>query len=509
VSAPREAAWGVACNWTGKICAIVITFFVTPVLIHGLGNEAYGIWVMVMSLGPYYALGNLGLRAASVKYISQFEAIGDRGSVNTVIVTTLAAFVPLAGIVALLVAGIAYVFLRFPNLIETQQVAPSIVWQVIVITGLGIVVGIIGQAFMAILVAFRRFDQINLLSIVMQLVQGGLIIASIRMGGGLIAIAWIVVGVTLTSELCMLSLAVRVVGPIRLSRRLFDWSTLKTLLGFGSRSLFHGIARRSTTYGGTFIVGVVLGPATVAFYVVAQALALKTEDVGQGLTSVLMPIISQLDAQKRRRELAEAFFVASRVLMALAISIAAAFVLVGRPLIELWIGKEFGAVSYPVLCLLGSGMAIRMGSLASASVLKGTGRMDRLVVAAIAEAALTLTLGIALVTSIGLVGMGWAVLLTQVVVAGMLLPWLTCRATEIPLTAFAKRAFIPGLTAAIPGIVVGLALSSLFPASHLAHVVLHALGIVAATGIAMYFVCFDEQLRGRLLPRSLFSKRFA
>src|SRR3990167_1601868 len=108
MSTARLAIRGVVFNWLGRVCAIAIAFVVAPIVIHGLGEEAYGVWVMVMSLSAYYGFSNLGFHAAGVKYISQFEAVDDAESVNQVIVTMLAAYLPLAAIVFVVAVGVAF-----------------------------------------------------------------------------------------------------------------------------------------------------------------------------------------------------------------------------------------------------------------------------------------------------------------------------------------------------------------------------------------------------------------
>ena len=353
------------------------------------------------------------------------------------------------------------------------------------------------------MIAFNRFDQINVMGVVSQLVQAGMVITAIQMGGGLISLAWIILGVILVRQLCIFFLAFRCVEYLSLSFRNFDWPMLRTLLTFGSQNVLVGMARRLTNYGGTFVIGVILGPVMVAFYAIAQSLAVKQEDLGKGVTSVLMPVVSRLDAKNRRTDLAKVYFLASRILLALAMAAATVFIAIGRPLIDLWIGPEYGAQSYPVLCLLAIGMGIRMVSLSSTNVLKGIGEMHRLVRVSILEAVLTLVLGTMLVRSFGLMGMGLAVLLSQVVVAGLYVPVITCRAIGVSIMGFARNVLLPGVTAALPGVVLAIAMSEFAPPGHLIQVVVQALSILAVTGITMLFVCFDRRLRCQLFQSIL------
>ncbi|MFH1920435.1 MAG: hypothetical protein ABIP48_11185, partial [Planctomycetota bacterium] len=86
----------VAFNWLGRGCSFIITFIVTPIILHGLGNEAYGIWAIVMSAAAYYAIADLGLQSACVKYIAQFVALGDREARDNLVLTAFSLYSMLA-----------------------------------------------------------------------------------------------------------------------------------------------------------------------------------------------------------------------------------------------------------------------------------------------------------------------------------------------------------------------------------------------------------------------------
>src|SRR5207249_1908173 len=61
-------------NWAGFICSSIISFFLSPFVVHHLGNSAYGIWILMGSLTGYLGLLNLGVRGAVTKYVAQLHA---------------------------------------------------------------------------------------------------------------------------------------------------------------------------------------------------------------------------------------------------------------------------------------------------------------------------------------------------------------------------------------------------------------------------------------------------
>ncbi len=501
----RQATWGVFYNWVGKACAIAVAFVVTPIVVRGLGDEAYGVWQMVMALGTYYALANLGLRAAGVKYIAQFDAVGDHESVNRVAITTLAAYLPLSALVLALAGVVAVVVPFVPAIAQLEEVSLTTLRWVIVLTGLATSIGIVGQVFAAVLVAFKRFDQINLLGVFFDLIQAGLIVTAVRSGQGLLEMTWIILAVMVCRQLAVAFLATRAASYLTFAGRHFSWTTLRSLLKFGVLNIVAASARRVTHQAGPLIIGIIVGPAVVTFYSIAAVLASKVEDLAKGVNSVLMPVVSQLDAQQRPEELQEVFVLASRLLLTVAISLVVVFVALGKPLIGLWIGEKYAVASYPVLCLLAVGMAVRIPTTSAANVLKGTARMDRLAKVSIFEAVLTLVLGIVLVRSMGILGMAVAIICAQALSATVLVS-TTCQSIGVSIPRYLARVTVPGIIASLPAIGLAPLLVRLAPQSHLVYVALQGVVLLMVTAAASFVFCLDEQLRTAILGRLLTTK---
>src|SRR5438132_7743515 len=87
-------------NWLGFAAQLLVAFFVSPRLVHGLGDRRYGLWSLIDSILAYLMLFDLGVAASVVRYVARFEAIQDRESRNRVFSTSLCIFA-VAGAMAL------------------------------------------------------------------------------------------------------------------------------------------------------------------------------------------------------------------------------------------------------------------------------------------------------------------------------------------------------------------------------------------------------------------------
>ena len=506
MSTKKLAIRGVAFSWLGRICSFAITFVVTPIVVHGLGNEAYGIWAIVISMTGYYMLADLGLRSATVKYISQFAATDDWESANKVVATSLAVYSLLAVAACLLAGCVAAIF---PLIFATGQQESNTVRWVVLLTGVIVSVRILGQTFGAVLAALKRFDIIHSLTFVALVLQATLIVTMLWMGHGLLAMALVTLLVAILRELCRYLLAKRIAGHLSLSMRFFERKMLGTLFRFGGLRVMQGAAGRITQSAGAIVIGIVLGPVSVTFYAIAESLTRKSTNFSKGVSGVLMPVASHLDAQADREGLVQAYFLVTRGLLTLALALATILIAFGSPLIDLWIGKGYSSSTYPVLCFLALAMIVRMPSNCARSILTGMNRMGYLTKVALFEALGIVVLGAVLAKATGLVGMASAVLGVQVVTAGVLIPVFACRVLRVSLSRYLRKIVLPAATAAFPGLVVAMIAVQASPPTHLIHVIVQSLCIALVTTLSASFICLDKQTRGDILRSVRGRKRSA
>src|SRR5712691_9476533 len=67
----------VALNWIALVVSIGVAFFLSPFVVHRLGNVAYGVWTLVNSMIAYMGLLDLGLRGAVTRFVSKYHANGE------------------------------------------------------------------------------------------------------------------------------------------------------------------------------------------------------------------------------------------------------------------------------------------------------------------------------------------------------------------------------------------------------------------------------------------------
>src|ERR1700674_4073033 len=90
----------VGSSWSALAINIVVGIFLSPFILHRLGDAAFGIWVFIFSVTGYYGLFDLGIRSSIVRYVSKYAATGENDKLASFVNTSLVAYT-IIGIVSM------------------------------------------------------------------------------------------------------------------------------------------------------------------------------------------------------------------------------------------------------------------------------------------------------------------------------------------------------------------------------------------------------------------------
>ncbi len=87
-------------NFLGQVLPGLAGLTATPFLIRGLGLEAFGIFSLALVVLGYLGLFDLGLGAATTKYVAESMATGDRQRLTSLVWTSMAVQLSLGAVVS-------------------------------------------------------------------------------------------------------------------------------------------------------------------------------------------------------------------------------------------------------------------------------------------------------------------------------------------------------------------------------------------------------------------------
>src|ERR1700692_402885 len=79
----------VGSSWSALAINVIVGIFLSPFIVHRLGDAAFGIWVLIFAVTGYYGLFDLGIRSSIIRYVSKYAATGDKEKLAQFVNTAL------------------------------------------------------------------------------------------------------------------------------------------------------------------------------------------------------------------------------------------------------------------------------------------------------------------------------------------------------------------------------------------------------------------------------------
>jgi O-antigen/teichoic acid export membrane protein len=454
MTSTRVVARNVLCNWAGMAAHLLTGFVLAPFLVRHLGVERYGLWVLIGSLAGYFTLLDLGVGAAVGRNVAYRRARGDAEGALAILSTAL---VLLGSVGVLTVVGTAGVILAFPYLFSVPADQAAAVPLVLFLVGLNLAVTFPSYVFDGTLWALQRFDLLNAVAIPVQAARVALTLYLVPLGGGLAALALIILGTTLAGTSAKALICRRLVPGLWPRRGHVRREAAHALWGYGIWYFFLSMERPIASQVLPAVIGYRLSGLGVAYVtphnIATRLTAYATSFLIAG-TQVLTPLATALHAGGKRNQQQRLFLEGGKYCLALELFFFTLFVWLGQPFLGLWIGHKL-EFAWQLLVILALGEVLPMSQWVSYGLVLGMGRHKVLAWLSIVETVVALAL--ALVRPFGLPGVCVAVAVPGAVFRGACQMVYACRLLKVPLRTYLASAFVPALlTAAGPAAALSL-----------------------------------------------------
>ena len=91
-----QAAKNVGAIWLNLLVHGLVGLFLSPFILHRLGDELFSLWVLIFSLSGYCGLLDLGIRSAVVRYTAKVVQLEDREGLARIVSTSLGFYAGMA-----------------------------------------------------------------------------------------------------------------------------------------------------------------------------------------------------------------------------------------------------------------------------------------------------------------------------------------------------------------------------------------------------------------------------
>lgn len=478
-------------NWGGYVFSMLIAFFLSPFVVHHLGDSGYGIWVLLISLTGYLGLLDLGVRSAVTRYLAKFHSEGNHEEAGRTASSALQIFTG-AGILAVLIStGVAWFALDYFHIPPAYQTTAKIV---LPLAGLSVAVSLIGGVFGGILAGLHRFDLVNAIQIGGSGLRAAATVVALKIGGGLATLALIQLIFALVSIAASYWLSFRLYPQLHLRWTRFDSGSLRMIFSFSFYAFVLQITSYLILYSDSVVIAAFLPVAFVTFFSIAGNLIQNARALISGISQTMTPLASRLEAEGNLQELQRVTLKGACYSTTLILPVTLTFLIRGKTFIGLWMGAEYAEPSGQVLWAL-SLTLIPAGLQVVWAVLFGIGKHKALVPVSLIEGFLNLGLSILLVQKMGIVGVAWGTTLPNLLSALIFWPWYVKRSLKIPIRQFGMVTGLKPAIAVLPFALASYLIEKWRPTSLLSIFFLQVGMILPLAFAGFWYMCVTPEER--------------
>jgi O-antigen/teichoic acid export membrane protein len=432
-------------------------FVVLPYLVRNLGDTTYGLWILIASLTDYFGLLDLGVRGSAGRHIAFFTAKNDTRSVNGILNTALAFLSAAAVLVILGTFGIqaffSTVFENVPqDLVHDVRIA-------LIIVGLNLAMTLLWSVFDATLWALQRFDLLNAIDIPFVILRVALIFTFVAGGHDLVTLALITAVITSGRGLAKMGACFLVAPSLRLNRGDVSLTAFRQLFDYGLWNFLLSVSRLVVNRIGPILITIRLAVALVTPYNIAARLIGYASAILISATGVLTPLAASFHADENQDRQRALFLEGGKYCASLAVFFLTLFLLLGKPLLRLWIGPACDDV-FPLLVIMAVGEALPMAQWVTHSMILGMGRHSWSALFGIAEISAAIPLAFMLMDDHKLAGLCLAFAVPGAIFRGLIPMCYGCHLVQVSLWHYLTRSLLlPLMAGGLSALGLGLLVS--------------------------------------------------
>lgn len=424
---------------------ISASFIVTPILVHNLGNEQYGVWTLIGSIVGYFAIMDFGVMTALVRYISKYDSKKEYEKSRSFYSNACGFFLIVGVTIAFTCVIIGFVF---PDIFEVQTLGKKYVIVVFILAGFELAALMGTGMFSGVLHAKQEFFILNCIDILLLLIKYIILVWVLYNGYKLLAVAIIHLSATVLRS-SLRYIVIRKRHPhLKYKFNEWDMTVQKKIFSYSIYSFMIALSIKVLFFTDSIVLGSLVSVSAVTFYAIPMTIMTYMEQIVTVGMSVFTPVISSNEAVGDDQNNINIYVWGSRY--ALMISLPVVFVLYtnGDSFISLWMGEDYGIKSTSLLRILCLGYIFYLSQVIATELLKGISRHRFISFVFIVEAVVNLALSVILIKyfGYGMEGAALGTMVPLVVVNLFVVPIYVCKLFTMKYITYIVHTYAPLLS---------------------------------------------------------------
>lgn len=493
----RHIARNVVSNWLAAAANMAVGFFLSPFIVHHLGNVAYGVWVLAISSINYLSLLDLGMRSSVLRFVSKGYTQGDHEASSSALSAALWVRLQISLAVLLISAVLAYVFPVFFKGVPVYMAQSARL--AVMIIGFNMALSMSMGVFGGVVSGLNRYDMQTVVSLVQVVIRVTGVVIVLQRGYGIVAVALCECAAAVVGNVLLVVLARRLYPQLRVYLKKPDPQVLRALWSYSFYAFLTTVAIQLVYQSDNLVVGSFVGASAVTFYAIGNSLCRYTDQFTGSMNMSFVPAASTFDAAGEVDRLQGLYVFGTRAMMALSLPILTTLLVRGRTFIGLWMGTQYEQRSGTVLIILASAMIFSQANNTASAIAFGTEKHKVTAKWAVAEGIANLVLSIILVRPFGIYGVAIGTLIPNLFFQLVMWPRYVGNLVALSSWAVIFKVWGPMLLSAVPFALASYTVNAHFAPRSTFMFLLQTLMLLPVF-LATVAVVYRGELRSRILP---------
>jgi O-antigen/teichoic acid export membrane protein len=227
------------------------------------------------------------------------------------------------------------------------------------------------------------------------------------------------------------------------------------------------IGQKIIYYSDSIVIGIIMGPAHVTFFVIGATLTDYMRRVVNQMTQMFTPLTSELQARGEKEKISDVLMLGTKMSLIIALPISIVFLTMGKRFISLWMGKEYGPLSGDVLIVLTIAHLFSVAQYTTQDILQGLNKHQVCATTRCVEAVANLVLSVVLIRHWGILGVAVGTAIPHLVTALFAFPYFISRVVNVDFRQYVFGSYLAPIFSSIPFLAGCVLIEDRFPASHL------------------------------------------
>ncbi len=406
----------------GFILPMAVVFITTPLLLHALGEAAYGIQALAGIIVGYFAIFDMGLDLPIIKFLAEYHAKKDTTSTNRLLSSTLSLYLFIGLLGAIITFAGSSFLARSVFKVPDNQVV-SAIW-VFRIAGLGFIFSLLMSWGRALAVGLERLEVSSGISGMATVIGAILGLVVVYSGFGVVGYVLTRVVITAVAGLVYIGVAKRLLPDLCIHFGL-ELNIVRRLSPFVGYGMVYRASNAFFSRIDQVILGAWISVAQAGIYALPSSIVPLVVQLIASMIALFVPLTSQLHGAKQVDYLRQIYIRYARFTAAATTMCFVPLMIFSDQFMSLWVGASIAQATRGVfLFLLIAGYIGTLATILLVNALIGLGRIKEFALFLLCRNLFLALISLFLIPSLGLIGAGIAQLLSSTVDLGFMFYFL-------------------------------------------------------------------------------------